>query len=78
MGLNFRYHEFFGQELVDIQATIELRAILKLVREMVSTCGQMHYRDKYSNNNSIIWTAWLSGWTFVYELSGCGFESCYS
>ena len=21
---------------------------------------------------------WLNGWVFVYELSGCGFESCCS
>ena len=24
---------------------------------------------------SIIWPVWLNGWVFVYELSGCGFES---
>ena len=23
----------------------------------------------------IIWSVWLNGWVFVYELSGCGFES---
>ena len=22
-----------------------------------------------------VWTFWLNGWVFVYELSGCGFES---
>ena len=22
------------------------------------------------------WPVWLNGWVFVYELSGCGFESC--
>ena len=26
----------------------------------------------------IYWPVWLSGWVFVYELSGCGFESSYS
>ena len=24
---------------------------------------------------SIIWPVWLNGWVFLYELSGCGFES---
>ena len=23
----------------------------------------------------IYWPVWLNGWVFVYELSGCGFES---
>ena len=31
--------------------------------------------DKYSQHSSIIWPVWLNGWVFVYELSGCGFES---
>ena len=22
------------------------------------------------------WPVWLNGWVFVYEISGCGFESC--
>ena len=25
--------------------------------------------------SEVIWPAWLNGWVFVYELSGCGFES---
>ena len=24
------------------------------------------------------WPVWLHGWVFVYELSGCGFDSCCS
>ena len=35
----------------------------------------MHRTDKYSQHSSIIWLVWLNGWVFVYELSGCGFES---
>ena len=27
------------------------------------------------NEHSNIWPVWLNGWVFVYELSGCGFES---
>ena len=35
----------------------------------------MYRTDKYSQYSSIIWPVWLNGWVFVYELSGCGFES---
>ena len=38
----------------------------------------MHHTDKYSQHSSIIWPVWLNGWVFVYELSGCGFESSCS
>ena len=37
----------------------------------------MHSTDKYSQPSSIILPAWLNGWVFVYELSGCGFESFF-
>ena len=37
----------------------------------------MHGTDKYSQHTSIIKPslAKSNGWVFVYELSGCGFES---
>ena len=35
----------------------------------------MHRTDKYSQHSSVIWPVWLNSWVFVYELSGCGFES---
>ena len=38
----------------------------------------MHRTDKYSQHSSIIWPVWLNGLVFVYELSGCGFESSCS
>ena len=34
--------------------------------------------DKYLQHSSIIWPVWLNGWVFIYELSGCGFESICS
>ena len=39
----------------------------------------MHRTDKYSEHSSIMWLVWRNGWVFVYELSGCRFESscCY-
>ena len=45
------------------------------VRDITRRYTQMHRTDKYSQHNSIIWLVWLNGWVFVYELSGCGFES---
>ena len=35
----------------------------------------MHCTDKYSQHSSITWPVWLNHWVFVYEISGCGFES---
>ena len=62
----------------DIQATIKVRSNLKHVRDMIKTYSQMRRSDKYSQHISIIWPVWLNGWVFVYELSGCGFESSCS
>ena len=38
----------------------------------------MHRTDKYSKHSSVIWLVWLNGRLFVYELSGCRFESRFS
>ena len=35
----------------------------------------MHHTNKYSRHSSILWSVWLNDGVFVYELSGCGFES---
>ena len=35
----------------------------------------MHGTDKYWQQSSIIWPAWLNGWVFVYEIRGRAFES---
>ena len=51
--------------------TIECGFTLKLVREMIITYIQM----LGSQHISIIWIIWLNGWVFVYEISGCEFES---
>ena len=42
---------------------------------MIKTQSQMHRTDKYSKHSSIIRPVWLINWVFIYELSGCGFES---
>ena len=64
-----------AKEFLDIQANRECRFTLKLVCDMIITYSQMHHTDKYSQHSSIIWPVCLNGWVFVYELSGCGFES---
>ena len=38
---------------------------------------QASYREYYKNN-LYTWPVWLNGSVFVYELSGCGFESSCS
>ena len=55
--------------------TYVARCIWLHVLIMIRTCSQMHRADKYSQHSSIIWPVWLNGWAFVYEVSGCGFES---
>ena len=50
--------------------------ILKSIKRL--TDSQMHRADKHSQDSSIIWPVWLNGWVFVYQLSGCGFESSSS
>ena len=56
----------------NIRYSVECGFILKRVRDMIITNSQMHRTDKYSQYSSSVW---LNGWVFVYELSGCGFES---
>ena len=48
---------------------------VKRVRDVIKTYSQMHGPDKYSQHSSVIWSVWLNGWLFLYELSGCGFET---
>ena len=55
--------------------TTECGFTLKLVRDMIIIHSQMHRTDKYSQHSWVIWPNWLNGWVFVYELSGCRFES---
>ena len=55
--------------------TIERGLTLKLVRDMIITCSQMHHTSKYFQHSSMIWQVWLKCWEFIYGLSGWGFES---
>ena len=76
--LNFRFRAASRKEFLDIEATIKCRFTLKCVRDMIRTYSHMHRTDKYSQHNSIISVVRLNGWVFVYELSGCEFESSCS
>ena len=42
---------------------------------LVSALGELY---NISNNRGSNFPVWLNGWVFVYELSGCGFESSCS
>ena len=72
------WHLLRARSSLTFRPTIEFRFTLKLVRDMIMTYSQMHRTDKYSQHSWIIWPVWPNGWVFVYELSGCGFESCCS
>ena len=64
-----------SNEFLDIQATVDCGFTLKLVRDMIKTYNQLRHTDKYSQHSSIICPVWPNGLVFIYELSGCGFES---
>ena len=64
-----------SKEFLDIHANIERGFTLKRVRNMIRTYSQMHHTHKYSQHCSITWPVWLNDWVFIYELSGCEFES---
>ena len=73
--IHSEYHSEYHSEST---LNITLNMTLKRVRDMIRTYSQMHRTDKYSQHSSIIWPVWLNGWVFVYELSGCRFESSWS
>ena len=49
---------------------IECVFTLKVARDSIITCSQMHRTDKYVPHSSIILPVLLNGWVFVYELNG--------
>ena len=55
--------------------TIECVFTLKVARDRIITCSQMHHTDKYIPHSSIILPVLLNGWVFVYELNGCRLKS---
>ena len=65
-----------SKEFLDIRTYIECGFTLKRVRNIIKTYSQFLRTDNYSQHSSIFWPVWLNGWVFVYEISGCGFESC--
>ena len=50
-----------SKAFLEIQGTIELGFTLKRVRDMRKTYSQMHRRDEYSEDSSIIWPVWSNG-----------------
>ena len=67
-----------SKEFLDIEVTMERAFALKSVREMTRRYSQMHCRDKYPKDSSIIRPLWPNGLMFVDKLSGSGFESSCS
>ena len=64
------WHLLRARSSLTFRKTIECKFTLKLVRDMIMTYRQMHHTDTHSQHKSIIWSVWLNGWVFVYELSG--------
>ena len=64
--------------LLDIKTTIVREFTLKRVCDMITRYSQMDWTDKFWQRSLFIWPVQLTGWMFVYELSGCGLESCCS
>ena len=54
--------------------TIEWGFTLTLVRDIITTCSQMHRTDQNSQHSSVIWPVWLNPWVFGYKVSGCGLK----
>ena len=50
-----------SKEFLEIQATIECGFTMKRVRDMIRAYSQMHRIDKYSQQNSIIWSVSING-----------------
>ena len=71
---SFSYHVTYAFHVLHVLAMSRTHFGFILIR----TYSQMHHTDKYSQHSSITWSVWLNGWVFVYELSGCGFESSCS
>ena len=42
---------------------------------MLITYSQMYHTDKFSEHSWIIWSVWLNGSVFAYELCGCKFDT---
>ena len=49
---------YFNKKFLDIQANVECGFTLKRVRVMTRTYSQLHFKDKYSQFGSIIWSIW--------------------
>ena len=65
----------WAKSSLTFRQTIACRFTLKPVHNMIITYSQMRRTDKFSQHSSIIKPVWVSGWVFVYEVSGCAFES---
>ena len=40
------------------------------------TVSYYHVTYTFQSESTLYKPVWLSGWVFIYKLSGCGFESC--
>ena len=67
-----------SKEFFDIQITTDCGFTKKRVGNTIRTHSQIHRTDKYSEHSSIIWSILPTGWLFIHELKGSGFEASCS
>ena len=65
------------KEFVDIQANFRVWIHPETHRwhDNNIKSNALYHTDKNSQYSTITWSVWLNGWVFIYELSGCDFES---
>ena len=68
-------HLLQARSFLTSRQTMQCGFTLKLLRDMIITCTQMHRTDKYSEQSLIIWAIQLHGWVSINELSGCEFKA---
>ena len=76
--LNFRYYACLEQVVRWHSGKNIVRIHSELPNWHDNTYSRMHRTVKYLQHSSFIWSVCPNRWVFVYELSGSGFESCWS
>ena len=73
--LLLREMEYLGQPIKIIIKKILTVCLYVVI--MSHTSLELWARNSFlkAGTTSEVWSVWLNGWVFSYELSGCGFES---
>ena len=72
--LNFRHRACFKQKVIWYSGNYNVWNHSE-TRTRHGKNIQLNAPYMFSQHGSAIWTVWLNGWVFVYEISGCWFKS---